>query len=88
VSDALQGSGEVFEVGDAVLKEIADPGCRLGEQARRDSDLDVLGEDQDPHLGIAAPDLRCGTEPFVGVRRWHPDVDDRDVRPVTADLPQ
>jgi hypothetical protein len=52
------------------------------------SDLDVLGEDQDPDLGVAASDLGRGAEPLVGVGRGHPDVDYRDVRPVSPDLPQ
>ena len=41
--------------------------------------LDVLGEEDDAHRGVAAADLVRGLDPLVGVRRRHADVDDRDV---------
>jgi hypothetical protein len=37
-------------------------------------------------VGIARADLARGSEAFVGVGRWHADVDDRDVRLVRAHL--
>ena len=62
------------------------PGSGFGEQARRDSDLDVLGEDQDSDLRVAPPNLLGGAQALVGVRRWHPNVDDRDIGLVADDL--
>ena len=55
--DPAQCCGEVLEIGDAVFQEVADPGGGLGEEARRDPDLDVLREDQDPDLRVAPSDL-------------------------------
>ena len=37
---------------------------------------------------MALADLAGGAHPFVRVRRWHPDVDDRDVGLVAAHLEQ
>jgi Phage integrase family len=73
-------------VGDAVLEEVAEPGGRLGQQAHRDADLDVLREDRDADPGMARADLVRGPKPLLGVGRRHADVDERDVRRVDVDL--
>ena len=85
-SDPAQCRGEVLEIGDAVFQEIADPVGGLGEEPRRDPNLDVLGEDHDPDVRVTLSDLLGGTQPLVGVRWRHPDVDDRDVGLVARDL--
>ena len=84
--DPAQRCGEVLEIGDAVFQEVADPGGGLGEEARRDPNLDVLREDHDPDVRVPLSDLLGGTQALVGVRWRHPDVDDRDIRLVARDL--
>ena len=58
---------------------------RLGQQLGRDADLDVLGEEHDPHRGMAPADLVRGLDPLVGLRRRHADVHDRHVGLVLVD---
>ena len=84
--DAPQRGGELVDVADAVLEQVAEPCGALREQPRRDAGLDVLGEDHDAHLRVPGADLVRGAQALVGVRRRHPDVDDRDVRLVLRDL--
>ncbi len=58
------------------------------EQLERVALLDVLGEDEHRRVGVALADLLGRAQPFVGVRRRHLDVHDRDVGAVRADLQQ
>src|SRR3954463_7289202 len=51
----------------------------------RDAHLDVLGEEHDPHRGMAAANLVRGEDPLVGLRRRHADVHDRHVGFVLVD---
>ena len=46
----------------------------------------MLGQDQDPDVGVAPSDLLGGTQALVGVGWRHPDIDDRHVRAVARDL--
>jgi hypothetical protein len=49
----------------------------------------VLREHEDAHSGpVLGADRLGSAQTFVGVRRWHPDVDDRDVRNVLAGGPE
>jgi hypothetical protein len=86
VRNSTDGRAELLEIGDAILQEIPDPlGARL-EQRHRIAGLDVLGEQEDPDAGVRLPDLLRRAEPFVRVRRRHPDVDDGDVGLVHRDV--
>ena len=85
---ALDGGDEVGQVVDPVFQEVADAFGVVLEELERVSLLDVLGEDEHRCVGVALADLFRRAQPFVGVRRRHLDVDDRDVRVVRADLQQ
>ena len=81
--------GEIVEVGDPVLEQIADAAGTIAHQAHGERGLDVLGQDEDADRRPVFRADRLGrTQPFVGVGRWHPDVDDRHVRKVLARRPQ
>ena len=77
--DTAQRRDEVLDVGDAVLEQVAEPLGILGQHPRRDAELDVLGQDHDRDLRVARADRLRRDQALVGVRRRHPDVDDRDV---------
>ena len=49
--------------------------------------LQELREDQHTQLGMGAPDLVRGDQPFVGIGGRHLDVDDGDVRSFQSDDP-
>ena len=85
--DALQRVDEHGDVRDAFLEEIAGALGVLLEQAHRVPGLDVVGEHEHADLGMRAADLLRSDETFVRVRRRHPDVDDRNVRPRQLDPP-
>jgi hypothetical protein len=80
--DPGQGVGEFGHVGDPVLEEVADAGGVAFQQPRRVPGLDVLGEHQDPGLGVVAAEMEGGPQPLVGVRRRHPDIHHGDVGPM------
>ena len=63
-----------------VLEQIAGASLVSLEQPERVLRLDVLGEDEHADGGMPFAQLLRGGEAFVGVRRRHPNVDDRDVR--------
>ena len=87
VRDPSDGRAELLEVGDAILQQIPDPlGARL-EQRHRIAGLDVLREEEDADPGMRVADLLRRPQPLVGVRRRHPDVDDRDIGLVHGDMP-
>ena len=50
--------------------------------------FDVLRENENAQLRMVGPDRLRGDETLVRVRRRHPDVDDRDVRPIQTNLSQ
>ena len=73
-----QGVGELREVQDPILEQIAEPG--RADQVEALAQLDVLRKQQDAHVGTghADPSSRAGS---VGLQpRWHADVCDHDVR--------
>ena len=80
------GVGEVVEVVDPVLEQVADAARTVGHQAQRERRLDVLRQDEDADVrAVLGADRLRRPEALVGVGRRHPDVDDRDVRAMLAD---
>lgn len=79
VAHPADGGGELGDVGDAVLQEVADTVDALGEQLGRQPDLDVLGEHEDAHERPPPPDLPGRPQPLVGEGRRQADVDHDDV---------
>ena len=86
LAHAPHGVGELGDVRDAVLQQVADALGALGEQVERVLGLDVLREHEHAGAGMLLADLARGAQPLVGVRRRHADVDERDVRAVRAHL--
>src|SRR5262249_31081168 len=86
--DAADGADEVVDVEDAVLEQVTDALGLFGEQLHGVRRLDVLREDEDATRGVARPDLARRPQSFVGERRWHRNVHDRQIRLVGADLEQ
>jgi hypothetical protein len=74
---------ELRHVGHPVLEQVAHAGCAALQQPRGVPGLDVLGEHEYPGIGVIAAEIEGGAQTFVGVRRWHPDVDNGDVRAVS-----
>ena len=70
-----RASTKSADVCDPVLEQVADPGRAAGQQLGGVAGLDVLGEDQDPHAGMAPAQGEGGPQPFVGEGRRHADVD-------------
>ena len=77
--------GEVVDVGDAVLEQVADAVGALREQLHRVLGLGVLREHDDAHARVRLADAPRGAHALVGVRRRHADVDHGDVRLERAD---
>ena len=84
VRNAIERIDEVIRLHDPALKQIADASAPLQEVKRR-VDLDVSRQDEDPDLGELGADRSRGVEAFPGLRRRHPDVDDNEIRNVSAD---
>ena len=78
--DTPHGRGEVIEVGNTILEEIAHTTRDRREQPHRKAGLDVLRQDEHAGSREAVPDLGRGAETLVRMRRRHPYVDDRDGR--------
>src|SRR5439155_22106442 len=86
--DRTDGSGELGDVGDPVLEQVADAfGAPIQELARVGR-LDVLREDEDADARMPAADLLRGAQALVRVGRRHADVDDRDVGGVEGHVAQ
>jgi hypothetical protein len=85
---ALDGVDKVGDVAHVILEQIADARRVLPDQLEHVCRLEVLGEHEDGHVGMQAPDLRGRDEPVVGVAGRHAYVHDRHVRSVGADLDQ
>jgi len=86
--DAAQRVEERIDVGDPVLEEVADALGAVLQQLHRVALVDVLREHHEPDLGHLAPDLLGGAQALVGLRRRHPNVGDRHVGAVGANLAQ
>jgi hypothetical protein len=74
---------ELVHVDDPTLEQVADPLARREEVCRM-LDLDVSREDEDADLRELFADRVRGFEPFGGVRRGHPDVNDHQIRLVLS----
>src|SRR5205823_14400928 len=74
--------GELADVRDAVLEQVADSLCALREQVERIVGLDILGEDEYAGPGVLLANLPRSPKALVRVRRRHADVDDRHLRAV------
>jgi hypothetical protein len=82
--DALERLDELVDIRDAALEQVTGA-LPARQQVDGLHELDVCRKDDDRRLGeLRANDARR-FEAFGGVRRRHPDVDDREVWPMTAD---
>jgi hypothetical protein len=73
------GLGEVVDVGDAVLEQVADALGALGQQLHGVLGLGVLREHDDADARVGLADAARGAHALVGVGRRHANVDDGDV---------
>ena len=86
LADPAQGVDENRDVRDAVLEQVTARFGMVLEEAHGVARLEVMGQDEDGHGWVIAPDRPRGDEPFFCMRRWHLDVDDREVRSCEIDL--
>src|SRR3954453_3562301 len=86
--DPTHAVNEALDVRDAVLEQVADALRVVGQQLERVGLLDVLREHEHAGLRLLGTDGRGRPQTLVGLRRRHPDVDQRDVGLVGADLAQ
>ena len=70
---------------DPLLEQIAHASRICLDEAHRIVGLDILRQHQRGRLRRGRLDLEGGDQPFVGVCRRHPDVEDGHVRPMHAD---
>ena len=77
--DASQCINDGCDVEDTLLEEITNSLGLILDEAHRVARLHVLREDENTNFRMLGSDRLCGDETFVGVRRRHPDVYDRDV---------
>ena len=80
--DPVQRLDEVAGTDDAVLQQVPDAGRVVVQELARVAGLDPLGEHEYRRFRMRPADRERGAQALVGVRRRHPDVDDRHVRPV------
>jgi len=73
---------------DALLEQVPHALGPLSDQVRQEVLVEVAGEDQDPELRPAAPELDRREQPVVAATRRHLDVDDRDVGSQGDRLPE
>ena len=76
---------ELADVRDTILQQVAHAAGPIGEQLGRILALDVLAEDEDGRARDQSAGFDRGAEPLVALGGRHPDVDDRDVRPMLDD---
>jgi hypothetical protein len=81
VDDPLEGLGELVDVRDAALQQVAAP-LAAREQVGRLLDLDMRGEHENRRLGQLFADLAGGVEALDRMGGRHTDVDDGEVGPV------
>src|SRR5262249_41542777 len=86
--DATDRRREFLDVAHAVLEQVADALGRLLEEVHGEPELDVLRQDEHADRRVVRSDLLGGADALVVVRRRQTDVDDRDLRRVTAHLEQ
>lgn len=70
---------ELLDIGDAVLQQVANRFGASLDQLERVSGLDVLGEHDHRHLGVAFPERDGGLEALGCMARWHANIDDHQV---------
>lgn len=73
------GVSELSDIPNPALQEITHPVAR-GDQLRRVFDLDVRRQHQHTDAGMLAPDLLGRFQPLGGMGRWHPNIDDDEIR--------
>src|SRR5262249_18968166 len=79
VADPLDGVGELGQVGDSVLQQVADPAGVISQQLERVARADVLGQHEHAELRVACAQLPRRPQALVRVGRRHADVHDRDI---------
>ena len=84
-ADAPDAVEKVVDLEHAVLEQVAESLCALGEERQRVLRLDDLREQEHGGLRAEGADLARGPRPFVRVRGRHAHVDQRDVRPLAGD---
>ena len=84
-ADAADRAGEVLEVVDAVLEQVAGAARAVVEQRERVVRLEVVGEHEHAGVRVGVLDAAREREALVGARRRHADVDHRDVGRVGVD---
>ena len=82
------GVGEGVHIADAIFEQVARALGRLRQQVEGVGLLDVLREHEHGGAGVLDANATRCPQPLVGVRRRHSHVDDRDIRPMRADLAQ
>ena len=79
-------SSRATPAGSSADPPAATPGSPAGrDELDREPGLDVLGQQEYPHLGGAPAHLGRDLGPVVRVVRGHPNVEHRDVGPVLED---
>ncbi len=86
LGDAAHGGGELVDVRDAVLEQVAHALGRVLQQLERVGRLDVLREDEHADGRPLGADRLRRNQALVRVRRRHADVDHCDVGLVHAHL--
>jgi hypothetical protein len=80
VHDAAHGVDYGGDIEHPFLEQVADPLGLVLDKAQGVAGFDVLGQDQDAHLGVFGADGLGGDQAFVGVGWRHADVDQGHVR--------
>ena len=88
LGDPPHRGGELVDVGDAVLEQVADALGALGQKIHRVTRLHVLGEDEHACRLVLLTDLLGRPQTLVCLCRRHTDVDDRNVGLVHRDVAQ
>ena len=84
VDEAAKRVQQHRRIEDALLQQVSET-ARVGlDESHRVRRLDVLGKDEDRRPGNTGLDLERGDQTLVCVRRRHPDVEHRHVRPMDA----
>jgi SAM-dependent methyltransferase len=85
VADPADRVGQLAEIRHPVLEEVTDASGPVRQQRHRVGGLHVLGQHQDPDVGVFHSKAVSGDKTLVGIGRRHPDVDDRHPGPEAPD---